>query len=621
MGEQTVIGNAAGDAQVPPPPAALAAVLAVLAGTLLAAVPGLAGAGSAPASLLAAVAGWSMLALGAVALGRPTRPVLSLAAAAGVGVAGWRLMLLAGGAGAGAVPDLPFGPLVGVAQGALGIVAAVVAGLLLRRGDRPARLPVAVVAVAGAVALAGATAVLALPAGPGDVHDLAGAPPGGRGHGGGVGEQAAAVADHGAGGHNHGGAGGHSHEGDDHSGGHPGHGDLADHSGHSHGDGHHGSTSGHSASGHEHASMASHDHGSGHGHHPGDPGHGHPGVDPNAVRIDYGPANRCDIGFNPASYYRDATIAGVDFINGPTPEEINAPHSMSEVEAARLVQRLADGSDAAYFEWLRGGHDHGGHGGASGGKDPHLGPQAWKAITDPAACAQLSAQLQTARAVALSYPTARDAERAGYKRTTPYVIGIAAHYVNDSLIDATFDVSRPEMLLYDGNGPDARIVGVSYEIYHEADTEPSVGFVGRNDRYHRHETLCMKDGVTIGDSSMTKERCEALGGKIFDGRYYWMSHAWVVPGCESPWGVFSQVNPLLDLQLGNASGTTSGCAASSVRHRFNLAPGVRTEAARSALPDVTLPSLVGFAALTRRRRWSSVGSIRSINVLRSSTSR
>jgi hypothetical protein len=300
------------------------------------------------------------------------------------------------------------------------------------------------------------------------------------------------------------------------------------------------------------------------------------------------------------SYYRDATIAGVDFINGPTPEELNAPHSMSEVDAARLVQRLADGSDAAYFEWLQGGHSHGGASG--GGHDPHLGPQAWKAITDPAVCAQLAAQLQTARSVALSYPTAKDAERAGYKRTTPYVIGIAAHYVKDSLVDGTFDVAQPEMLLYDGNGPNARIVGLSYELYHEADTEPTVGFAGRNDRYHRHTTLCMKDGVTIGDSTMTKEQCEALGGEIFDGRYYWMSHAWVVPGCESPWGVFSQINPLLDMQLGNESGSSSGCAASSVRHRFNLAPAVRGATFTAGLPLFLAPLLLMFSVMVRRSR-------------------
>ena len=33
-----------------------------------------------------------------------------------------------------------------------------------------------------------------------------------------------------------------------------------------------------------------------------------------------------------------------------------------------------------------------------------------------------------------------------------------------------------------------------------------------------------------------------------------MSHAWVVPGCESPWGVFSGATPVLDDDLGENVG-------------------------------------------------------------------
>ena len=34
-----------------------------------------------------------------------------------------------------------------------------------------------------------------------------------------------------------------------------------------------------------------------------------------------------------------------------------------------------------------------------------------------------------------------------------------------------------------------------------------------------------------------------MGGKKAEGGNGWMSHAWVVPGCESPWGVFSGATP------------------------------------------------------------------------------
>jgi hypothetical protein len=50
-----------------------------------------------------------------------------------------------------------------------------------------------------------------------------------------------------------------------------------------------------------------------------------------------------------------------------------------------------------------------------------------------------------------------------------------------------------------------------------------------------------------------------------------MSHAWVVPGCESPWGVFSAASPVLDRALGDTSGENDGgCAGTAVRARYGL---------------------------------------------------
>jgi hypothetical protein len=63
-----------------------------------------------------------------------------------------------------------------------------------------------------------------------------------------------------------------------------------------------------------------------------------------------------------------------------------------------------------------------------------------------------------------------------------------------------------------------------------------------------------------------------------------MSHAWVVPGCESPWGVFSAASPVLDDALGADNGGP-GCAASSVRDRYDMgdAPDVEGETAASSI--------------------------------------
>ena len=64
--------------------------------------------------------------------------------------------------------------------------------------------------------------------------------------------------------------------------------------------------------------------------------------------------------------------------------------------------------------------------------------------------------------------------------------GIAAHYMNFGLVDGEFAVDEPEMILYDGDGPDAHVVGLSYYVLQDGDAEPTQGFTGDNDHYHRH---------------------------------------------------------------------------------------------------------------------------------------
>jgi hypothetical protein len=163
---------------------------------------------------------------------------------------------------------------------------------------------------------------------------------------------------------------------------------------------------------------------------------------------------------------------------------------------------------------------------------------------EPEDRAELARQLTEAREVATRYPTVADAESAGYRAVTPYIPLIGAHYMNFLLVDGTFDVSQPEMLLYDGTDPESQIVGLSYYVL--GDTEPE-GFAGPNDHWHRHIGLCIDPDRTfvVGDEQTTEEECERRGGVKVDGRDGWMVHAWVVPGWESPQGVFSAENAQL----------------------------------------------------------------------------
>lgn len=332
---------------------------------------------------------------------------------------------------------------------------------------------------------------------------------------------------------------------------------------------------------------------------------------------------RCDHAFNPRSYWREARTLGVDTYAGgamaahtdatadsvaaavaqPDPFEgrgsaeldrliaLTDWASVGEGAAARLIVALSNASDddySAWLGWLRrtqtAGHSHAeGTGDDTGGHGGHVGPQPWKAMTDREQCARLADELATARSVALRYPTVADAEAAGWSKVTSYVPGIAAHYMRFEWVDGTFVVEEPEMLLYDGTAPTSRIVGLSYYLLHEGTSEPSQGFTGGNDHFHRHVGLCSRDGVVVGDSTTTTAECAALGGSKQDGRNGWMSHAWVIPGCESPWGVFSAASPLFDRKLTEASGAggNDGCAASGAVERYDLRPGTRESVTES----------------------------------------
>ena len=340
---------------------------------------------------------------------------------------------------------------------------------------------------------------------------------------------------------------------------------------------------------------------------------------------------RCDLGFNPQSYWDDAAKMGVDTYGGGSMQVAAAPtlnelvaggdplegrgsegldkliaatsqSSGGEGAAAGLILSLSDATDADYTAWTRwmgamaaSGTAGGGHGHASsaaapsdnGGHGGHAGPQPWTAMVDQEQCDTLDAELSLARSTALKYPTAADAMAAGWERVTFYVPGIAAHYMKYGVVDGKFQIDQPEMILYDGNTPEARVVGLSYYMIQPGQAEPSQGFTGANDHSHRHVGLCNKAGVgVIGDSTLTAEECAAIGGIKSDGSKGWMSHAWVVPGCESPWGVFSAASPLLDGKLEQASTTNAGaCSGSGVRDRYELRSGRPPVAAQTGAKE------------------------------------
>ncbi|MGZ4794536.1 MAG: hypothetical protein ACXV8T_01445, partial [Acidimicrobiia bacterium] len=126
---------------------------------------------------------------------------------------------------------------------------------------------------------------------------------------------------------------------------------------------------------------------------------------------------------------------------------------------------------------------------------------------------QLIAEQTQARAVAEKYPTVASAEAAGYRKSTPYVPCIGAHYTNVGLA-VGFNPAAPSELLYDGTRPNSRIVGLSYLVYHPGGAP--AGFAGPNDHWHQHTFnggLCIGGGgLVIGAESTSAADCEKRGG-------------------------------------------------------------------------------------------------------------
>ena len=122
---------------------------------------------------------------------------------------------------------------------------------------------------------------------------------------------------------------------------------------------------------------------------------------------------------------------------------------------------------------------------------------------------ELQQQMAEARTAAAAYPTVASAEAAGYQRSTVYVPCIGAHYTNAALAIG-FDPSHPSELLYDGSTPDAKIVGLSYLVYHH--NGPPPGFAGDNDHWHQHNAnggLCLRGGEVVGGEETSRAECAA----------------------------------------------------------------------------------------------------------------
>jgi hypothetical protein len=173
----------------------------------------------------------------------------------------------------------------------------------------------------------------------------------------------------------------------------------------------------------------------------------------------------------------------------------------------------------------------------------------------------LAQQLVIARAAAMKYPTVADAKRAGMILAGKMAPGVGAHFLSIATTlqgvnaDGSVNPASPGSYIYAGTSDDSPIVGLMYESIVSSDTPPS-GFAGPNDHWHRHSNVCIQyqAGQIVvpfaPDSDVTQAQCQSVRGD-FMPKTIWMVHAWVVPGYESPKGVFSHDNP--DIHCGDGT--------------------------------------------------------------------
>jgi hypothetical protein len=124
-------------------------------------------------------------------------------------------------------------------------------------------------------------------------------------------------------------------------------------------------------------------------------------------------------------------------------------------------------------------------------------------------------ELQQARAATARYRDIRNAIKDGYSNINVDVPNMGHHFMKASLVDATFDIRNPEILVYNGlDTGNPELVAVEYAV--PLNLPMPEGFTGSND-------------VWNGTS----------------GFPFWLVHAWVWKYNSD--GVFNWTNPSVDL--------------------------------------------------------------------------
>jgi len=202
---------------------------------------------------------------------------------------------------------------------------------------------------------------------------------------------------------------------------------------------------------------------------------------------------------------------------------------------------------------------------------PGMGSIDWYAGTsraplDYAKCESVAANFDVAKKYALEYPTAGDAEAAGFTSTFGFIPGMGTHHGRDaitpelladpnfnrqnpiipnSIIDDVFDPNQPEFLQYNGNTPDSKLVGISYYVRTNNNLPPA-GFPGNNDWWHHHRSLCLNPSTAQAFAVNTSDAgCASQGGANVHLQNYYMLHIWLVDKLEYAADIHAPMHPCI----------------------------------------------------------------------------
>ena len=190
----------------------------------------------------------------------------------------------------------------------------------------------------------------------------------------------------------------------------------------------------------------------------------------------------------------------------------------------------------------------------------HKAPLSW------ADCKSMSAQFDLAKKYALQWPTAGAAEAAGFRMATPYVAGMGTHHIRSGItpamlaapsfnrlnpdltaagLDDVFDSTKPEVLQFEGSGPNAKLVGFDYYV-HTNTGRPPVGFKGNNDWWHIHPLICFdKTTASMVGFNISDGSCSSMNGINVNMANFYMLHVWILDDMKFEPDVFAGMMPCI----------------------------------------------------------------------------